>query len=54
MIEIRLANNNDKENIIDFYKTVSNDLNNKALWHYGLYPADEDLIKDIIIKNYMY
>lgn len=34
MIEIRLANN-DKENIIDFYKTVSNDLNNKALWHYG-------------------
>ena len=47
MIEIRPANITDKENVIEFYKFVSSDPNNKARWTYGLYPTDNDLINDI-------
>ena len=47
MKEIRLANTNDISNVIEFYKIVCNDPNNKARWHYGIYPTDEDLINDI-------
>jgi len=47
MMEIRLANINDKDKVIGFYKFVSSDPNNKARWTYGLYPTDDDLIEDI-------
>ena len=47
MKEIRLASTNDISNVIEFYKIVCNDPNNKARWHYGIYPTDEDLINDI-------
>lgn len=47
MIEIRLANTNDINNVIEFYKNVCADTNNKARWHYGIYPTDEDLSNDI-------
>lgn len=47
MIEIRLANTNDINKVIEFYKTVCANTNNKARWHYGLYPTDEDLTNDI-------
>ena len=47
MIEIRLANNNDINSVIEFYRTVCANPNSKARWHYGLYPTDEDLSNDI-------
>ena len=47
MLNIRLAYDKDINKVIEFYKLVSDDKNNKARWHYGLYPTDEDLIEDI-------
>ena len=47
MLNIRLACDKDINKVIEFYKLVSDDKNNKARWHYGLYPTDEDLIEDI-------
>ena len=46
-MEIRLANSKDINNVIEFYKVLCEDPNNKALWKYGLYPTDEDLLNDI-------
>lgn len=51
MIETRLANKNDINKVVDFYKIVCADKNNKARWHYGIYPTDDDLINDISNKE---
>lgn len=51
IMEIRLAENIDINNVIEFYKTLSNDPNNKARWNYGIYPTDDDLINDISNKE---
>lgn len=50
-MEIRLARIEEVDKVINFYKIVCNDPNNKARWHYGIYPTDEDLINDINNKE---
>lgn len=47
MKEIRLATPSEIDKVIDFYEIVCDDPNNKARWHYGVYPTDVDLINDI-------
>ena len=46
-MEIRLAKIEELDKVINFYKIVCADKNNKARWKYGIYPTDDDLCNDI-------
>ena len=50
-MEIRLADIKDLDKVIEFYIEVSSNKNNKARWHYGLYPTDEDINNAINSKE---